>query len=179
MSFQKCSSAEYPTQMASRCTNRCRTRGYGRWWIWRVFHSEGKYSNCQHRVSHEYSLEPIVSLSEANYRLSAISKDPKVFRDPDEFKPERFSEPEYAHDLTFDNCFFGFGRRVCPGQYVGLQSLFIVVSRFGFRVNYSNSILNMSVQAVMGIWYTPTGRLSRKWDPAGPRCSRRQSRTCA
>ena len=60
---------------------------------------------------------------------SAISKDPEVFPDPDKFDPERFINPTHPRLVDFDLP-FGFGRRICPGQHVAMQSVFIVISRF-------------------------------------------------
>lgn len=55
----------------------------------------------------------------------SIMHDPEVFPEPDSFRPDHwFNEKgEVRDDLKhFD---FGFGRRVCPGQYVAERSLFI------------------------------------------------------
>ncbi|CAL1703574.1 unnamed protein product [Somion occarium] len=55
----------------------------------------------------------------------SIMHDPEVFPEPDSFRPDHWlnEEGEVRDDLKhFD---FGFGRRVCPGQYVAERSLFI------------------------------------------------------
>lgn len=44
------------------------------------------------------------------------------------FDPERFVSPTHPRVVDFDLP-FGFGRRICPGQHVALQSIFIVISR--------------------------------------------------
>ncbi|KAI5118826.1 hypothetical protein M0805_009404 [Coniferiporia weirii] len=60
--------------------------------------------------------------------IYAITKDPEIFPDPDTFLPERFLNPTHPRVADFDLS-FGFGRRICPGQHVALQSMFIVISR--------------------------------------------------
>ncbi|KAG1836856.1 cytochrome P450 [Suillus subluteus] len=55
----------------------------------------------------------------------SISRDPKVFPEPHAFKPQRWinDQGRLGDDLKF--FVFGFGRRVCPGQYVATRSVFI------------------------------------------------------
>ncbi|KAL0957049.1 hypothetical protein HGRIS_003148 [Hohenbuehelia grisea] len=58
----------------------------------------------------------------------AMSRDPKMYPDPDVFKPERFLTPdgELIEDSTFLS--FGFGRRICPGRLMAESTIFLVVS---------------------------------------------------
>ncbi|OJA11823.1 hypothetical protein AZE42_07786 [Rhizopogon vesiculosus] len=55
----------------------------------------------------------------------AISRDPEVFPEPDAFKPQRWIDDQGSlrDDLKF--FVYGFGRRICPGQYVANRSVFI------------------------------------------------------
>ncbi|KAG1756247.1 cytochrome P450 [Suillus paluster] len=55
----------------------------------------------------------------------AISRDPEVYPEPHAFKPQRWIDEQgrLRDDLTF--CFYGFGRRVCPGQHLADRSVFI------------------------------------------------------
>lgn len=55
----------------------------------------------------------------------AISRDPEIYPDPEEFRPQRWlnDQGRIKDDLKFFN--FGFGRRVCVGQHVADNSLFI------------------------------------------------------
>jgi hypothetical protein len=64
-----------------------------------------------------------------------LVKDPTLFDDPETFDPSRFLTPhkpagnwngKVESDFTIP---FGFGRRVCPGMHVALQSTFISVAR--------------------------------------------------
>jgi len=67
--------------------------------------------------------------------IDALVMDPNVFQDPETFNPSRFLTPHKAvgnwngkveGEFTIP---FGFGRRVCPGMYVALQSVFISIAR--------------------------------------------------
>ncbi|KAF9073503.1 cytochrome P450 [Rhodocollybia butyracea] len=58
-----------------------------------------------------------------------ITLDPTVFPDPHAFKPERFVETTDPRLINHRFGCFGFGRRICPGMHVALQSLYIVISR--------------------------------------------------
>ncbi|CAD6582177.1 MAG: hypothetical protein CYPHOPRED_001859 [Cyphobasidiales sp. Tagirdzhanova-0007] len=74
----------------------------------------------------------------------AIHQQPDLYPDPQTFKPERF--------ITSENTFqgvpgaerghfgFGFGRRVCPGLYIGERSIFIIFSRllWAFDFGYAH-----------------------------------------
>ncbi|KAI0301395.1 cytochrome P450 [Russula brevipes] len=67
--------------------------------------------------------------------IDALAKDPTLFEDPETFNPSRFLFPhkpagnwngKVDGDFTMP---FGFGRRVCPGMHVALQSIFISIAR--------------------------------------------------
>jgi len=67
--------------------------------------------------------------------IDVIVKDPNLFEDPEVFNPSRFLTPQKVagswngkvdSDFTIP---FGFGRRVCPGMHVALQSAFICMAR--------------------------------------------------
>ncbi|CAE6461632.1 unnamed protein product [Rhizoctonia solani] len=55
--------------------------------------------------------------------LWAMSRDEKVYHDPETFNPDRFLDPEVPPIPVF-----GWGRRKCPGIHFGEASLFITVS---------------------------------------------------
>ncbi len=76
--------------------------------------------------------------------LTALSKDPDRYPDPEVFNPQRFrndhttaaaSAPSKDH-MQRDHFHYGFGRRVSPGVHIAEASLFIVVSRvlWGFDI---------------------------------------------
>ncbi|KAF9537942.1 cytochrome P450, partial [Agrocybe pediades] len=60
--------------------------------------------------------------------IYAMSKDEEMFPSPEKFKPERYLEVDKANPNSPNSTFlFGFGRRICPGRHVALNSLFIVL----------------------------------------------------
>ncbi|KAJ7470933.1 cytochrome P450 [Mycena latifolia] len=66
--------------------------------------------------------------------IYAMTTDPELFPSPDEFKPERFLDTSDPRLLNY-NIPFGFGRRLCPGQNIALQTLFITVVRILWAFN--------------------------------------------
>ncbi|KIO29647.1 hypothetical protein M407DRAFT_70131 [Tulasnella calospora MUT 4182] len=55
---------------------------------------------------------------------AGISRNPKYYTDPSSFKPERFLEG--AEPVLDPRQFvFGFGRRICPGNELAIQSVWI------------------------------------------------------
>ncbi|KAH6910660.1 cytochrome P450 [Coprinopsis sp. MPI-PUGE-AT-0042] len=52
--------------------------------------------------------------------------DPRVYHDPQQFKPERFLGPTPEPDPR--TACFGFGRRICPGRVLADSSIFISVA---------------------------------------------------
>ncbi|KAH0826061.1 cytochrome P450 [Lanmaoa asiatica] len=100
----------------------------------------------------------------------AISRDPEVFPDPDMFNITRWLTPDgnLRDDLKFP--YFGFGRRVCPGQHVAtrqvLLSLFIntAFTLWSFHLSVDESkpaddlaFLNGAMKAVepIGLHFEP------------------------
>ena len=59
-------------------------------------------------------------------------RDPKVYPgDPDNFNPDRFlrSDGTLNRDVRDPSvAAFGFGRRICPGQYMALDSMWFTIA---------------------------------------------------
>ena len=52
--------------------------------------------------------------------------DPAVYADPHEFQPERFiAQQDKLAEPDPRLCFFGFGRRICPGRELANVSVWI------------------------------------------------------
>lgn len=56
-----------------------------------------------------------------------FSADPKVYPDPESFRPERFLGPDPAPS-PYDYV-FGFGRRICPGRLLADSTLFLTIAQ--------------------------------------------------
>ena len=68
----------------------------------------------------------------ANYW--SLDLDEELFEDPNEFRPER-----WIVNLNLLGSAFGFGRRVCPGKYIGRNSVLLIIARilWAYYMNYS------------------------------------------
>ncbi|KAG0704889.1 cytochrome P450 [Suillus ampliporus] len=66
----------------------------------------------------------------------AISRDPEVYPEPHVFKPQRWIDDQGRLRADPKYFVYGFGRRVCPGQYVADRSVFInsVLIFWAFRL---------------------------------------------
>ncbi|TKY63681.1 cytochrome P450 family 71 protein [Spatholobus suberectus] len=59
----------------------------------------------------------------------AIHRDPKAWKDPDEFLPERFLDSTIDfRGLDFELIPFGAGRRICPGMPMAIASLDLILA---------------------------------------------------
>lgn len=59
----------------------------------------------------------------------AMSRDERVYSSPDEFAPERYIPVEEGgKGEPLPDGPFGFGRRVCPGQYLALSGVYIIMA---------------------------------------------------
>ncbi|RDB18010.1 hypothetical protein Hypma_000693 [Hypsizygus marmoreus] len=66
------------------------------------------------------------SIMIANTR--GMTLDEKVYKDPLKFDPERFLPQPLGRGEPNPNAAFGFGRRVCPGRYLAVDSLWIAMA---------------------------------------------------
>ena len=59
----------------------------------------------------------------------AIGRDPRYWKDPEEFFPERFLDSSFDYKgQTFEYLPFGSGRRICPGIHMGSITMEIILS---------------------------------------------------
>lgn len=85
-----------------------------------------------------------------NFHLTSISRDPDVWEEPLEYKPDRFFTRDVditgSREVTMIP--FGAGRRVCPGAGLALMhvELFIarLVQQFEWRTSKPGEIVDMS-----------------------------------
>ncbi|KAJ6722504.1 CYTOCHROME P450 FAMILY PROTEIN [Salix koriyanagi] len=82
-----------------------------------------------------------------------IQRDPRVWPDPSEFKPERFLGSHKSVDVKgqhFELLPFGAGRRACPGTALGLQMSRLVLASLlqAFEISPpSNEPIDMTATA--------------------------------
>ncbi|KAF9557275.1 cytochrome P450 [Agrocybe pediades] len=69
----------------------------------------------------------------------AMNRDPQIFPDFDEFRPDRFLDgtPDDTHSMGHTT--FGFGRRICVGFNFANQSLFITFATILWALNIETS----------------------------------------
>ncbi|KAJ8592279.1 cytochrome P450 [Rhizopogon salebrosus TDB-379] len=60
----------------------------------------------------------------------AMTHDEKKYPSPDEFKPERFLHEDGSLTSDTMSLAFGWGRRICAGQYVADASIWIAIASF-------------------------------------------------
>nr|GMD66986.1 cytochrome P450 82C4-like [Ipomoea batatas] len=80
-----------------------------------------------------------------NVNLWKIMRDPSVWRNPEEFKPERFMKGEAEVDSflrRFEYGPFGYGRRTCVGMTYALQISHLTIARLvqGFDFSMPNNV---------------------------------------
>ncbi|KAJ6559765.1 cytochrome P450 [Mycena capillaripes] len=84
-------------------------------------------------------LIPKGSLVFANVR--GMSLNESVYSDPTSFYPERFlPKPAGKGESYFSNAVFGFGRRICAGQYVAENSLWIAIASILASCKIENAV---------------------------------------
>ncbi|KAJ3489881.1 hypothetical protein NLI96_g1812 [Meripilus lineatus] len=66
-----------------------------------------------------------------------ITMDESVYRNPSEFSPERFLPYPEGRDEPRTNAVFGYGRRVCPGRYLGEANVWIAIANLLTAFNFS------------------------------------------
>ncbi|THG15268.1 hypothetical protein TEA_029710 [Camellia sinensis var. sinensis] len=92
-------------------------------------------------------------VKESSRRSGHPHRDPTIWPEPSEFRPERFLTSHKHVDVKgqhFELIPFGAGRRVCPGTSFGVQMLHLVLARFlhGFELSTpSNALIDMTESA--------------------------------
>ena len=64
------------------------------------------------------------------YGYRAILHDADTYRDPESFNPRRFLNPDGTLNkhVPRPDAAFGYGRRICPGRYFALRSLWMTLA---------------------------------------------------
>ncbi|KAG1752108.1 cytochrome P450, partial [Suillus lakei] len=100
-------------------------------------------------------------------KLAGIMHAATMFPDPDNFCPERFLEVTDPRLQAFDLP-FGWGRRICPGMYLFLNSFFISVSRILWAFDITPAVDVTGAKNLPNVWNYTSGFNSC---PAGFDCT--------
>ncbi|KAJ7185204.1 cytochrome P450 [Mycena filopes] len=98
------------------------------------------HSTTEEDVYQDYHI-PAGSTVVAN--VWAIAHDEDVYPEPFKFKPERFLTKDGKLDSTVRDprsFVFGFGRRICPGQYMGASFLWIVIASILYSFDITKAV---------------------------------------
>ncbi|KAL6893696.1 hypothetical protein ACP4OV_007794 [Aristida adscensionis] len=85
----------------------------------------------------------------------AISRDPRYWKDPEEFRPERFEEGGAVdfHGLHFEFTPFGAGRRMCPGYNYGLAGMELALLQLMYHFDWElpPGVEEVDMEEAMGL----------------------------
>ncbi|KAK9900252.1 putative O-methylsterigmatocystin oxidoreductase [Cystobasidium minutum MCA 4210] len=89
----------------------------------------------------------------------AIHMDPKVYPEPEKFKPERFIKDNQVVGIPQSergHFGFGYGRRICPGMYIAERSLYIVFARmlWGYNIAHAKDALGQNIPVDVNAYTT-------------------------
>ncbi|KAG8909853.1 hypothetical protein FRC00_009323, partial [Tulasnella sp. 408] len=88
--------------------------------------------------------------------LWAMSRDPALFENPDKFDPDRYYNGTAKLDSR--DFVFGFGRRVCPGNHLAIQGIFMTVATilWSFEIKDTSPVnkRNMDSRQIFNLNFT-------------------------
>ena len=89
--------------------------------------------------------------------LWGIARDPKVWPEPDEFKPERFLNDKGVAVQADELIPFSVGRRSCIGEHLAKMELFIFFGYFMHQFTFKkpDNSPPLSLKGMSGFTYSP------------------------
>ncbi|KAJ7214472.1 cytochrome P450 [Mycena pura] len=72
--------------------------------------------------------------------IKGMTLDEKIYHDPHAFNPERYLQPPHGRGEPHFPAKFGFGRRVCTGQYLADNSVWIAIATTLAACRISNAV---------------------------------------
>ncbi|KAL0949356.1 hypothetical protein HGRIS_009425 [Hohenbuehelia grisea] len=69
-----------------------------------------------------------------------MSLDENTYKNPTAFNPSRFLPKPEGNGEPFFTSAFGFGRRICPGRFMGLNGLWIVIATILATANVTRAV---------------------------------------
>ena len=89
--------------------------------------------------------------------LQSVFKDPCLFKDPTEFKPERFIDTDGNVQKPVELIPFGLGRRVCAGEMVAKMELFLFISALiqNYKISPPSADAMPALVGELGATYSP------------------------
>ncbi|XP_022096158.1 25-hydroxyvitamin D-1 alpha hydroxylase, mitochondrial-like [Acanthaster planci] len=66
--------------------------------------------------------------TQINMCFQVMCKDPEIFEEPNEYRPERWLDVRKAPDMAFSHLPFGFGPRSCVGRRLVDQEMYILLA---------------------------------------------------
>lgn len=88
----------------------------------------------------------------------AVHSDPDVWKEPDRFEPDRFLESEQEKG-GFKFIAFGLGRRVCPGEGLGMRvmelTLGTLIQCFDWEVVKSDTLNKKDKEQLLKFMFRP------------------------
>ncbi|KAJ7206267.1 cytochrome P450 [Mycena pura] len=72
--------------------------------------------------------------------IKGMTLDEKIYHDPHAFIPERYLQPPHGRGEPHFPATFGFGRRVCTGQYLADNSIWIAIATMLAACRISNAV---------------------------------------
>ncbi|KAL6300908.1 cytochrome P450 [Sparassis latifolia] len=91
----------------------------------------------------------------------AMSRDEKIYKDADQFYPERFLPAPAGRGEPHFNASFGFGRRICPGRHFADNSTWLVVASVLAMLNITKVLGEDGKEVEPKVEFTTDGQVSR------------------